>query len=247
MPTNPKLFQKFCKGVVGTFHLLLFNPVSPHSSPSSVRTPVNTYRPSQSQPNHHSKPLSHSLLLCLLSRTKKMAPSKCTTSNKPCLPANGRVDWTAGDRNKRSPFKPMTFIHLERSNQQHTSRKDSSRKKTRRPTARPCSLMDWIHHRSSGTSSSSTQHKSQPPQFRRGPPANQSHYQRFIFARGRPEASSLHGNTAVHHGQHHSTAHDKITPSKPRPHLSDGTTTFDINKYIYIYVCDTVVVNPIQP
>jgi hypothetical protein len=30
-----------------SFHLLLFNPVSPHSSPSSVRTPINTYRPSQ--------------------------------------------------------------------------------------------------------------------------------------------------------------------------------------------------------
>jgi len=28
-----------------------------------------------------------------------------------CQPANGRADWTAGDRNKRSPFGPTRFIH----------------------------------------------------------------------------------------------------------------------------------------
>ena len=37
-----------------------------------------------------------------------------------CQPANGRADWTAGDQNKRSPFRPKRFIHSERSNRQHT-------------------------------------------------------------------------------------------------------------------------------
>ena len=38
-------------------------------------------------------------------------------------PANGRAGWTAGDRNKRSPFGPTRFIHSERSNRQHTHQK----------------------------------------------------------------------------------------------------------------------------
>ena len=52
---------------------------------------------------------------------------------------------------------------------------------------------------------------------------------------------------ALHHDQHHSTADDKVTASKPRPHLSDCATNLDINKYLYIYVCGTVVVNLTQP
>jgi len=49
---------------------------------------------------------------------------------------------------------------------------------------------------------SSTQHQSQPPQFHCGPPASQSRSQRYIIACGRPEASSLHGNPAIHRSRH---------------------------------------------
>ena len=31
-----------CRDTHMSFHLLLFNPVKPHSSPSSVHTPINT-------------------------------------------------------------------------------------------------------------------------------------------------------------------------------------------------------------
>jgi hypothetical protein len=101
------------------------------------------------------------------------------------------------------------------------------------PTARPRSLVDRAHDSSPGILQ---QHHSQPPQLHCGPPANQSRSQWFIIARGRPEASSLHGNAALLRSQHHSTADDKLTASKPRPHLSDCTKTFDINKFLYICV-----------
>ena len=51
----------------GDTHIAALLPLSVHDA---------TYRPSQQQLNHHSKPLSHSLLLCLLPQTKKMAPDK---------------------------------------------------------------------------------------------------------------------------------------------------------------------------
>ena len=118
-----------------------------------------THRPSKQQLNHHSKPLSHSLLLCLLPRTRKWPPASIlhVTSHayQLCQPTNDRADWRADEQNKRSPFGPTRLIHSERNNGQHTSRKDSSRQKTRRLTAQPCSLMDQAHHRSFGTFSSS--------------------------------------------------------------------------------------------
>jgi len=45
----PPFFHMFfiCGDTHMSFHLLLFNPVSPNSSPSSVHTPTNTHRPSQ--------------------------------------------------------------------------------------------------------------------------------------------------------------------------------------------------------
>ena len=66
------------------FHLADLLPLSIHQS---------TLRPIQQQLNHHSKPLSHSLLLCLLPQTKKTAPSKRTTSNDPRLPALSTSQW----------------------------------------------------------------------------------------------------------------------------------------------------------
>jgi len=101
----------------------------------------------------------------------------------------------------------------------------------------PGHIASWTRHTTARWAScSSTQHQLQPPQLHRGPPVNQPCSQWFIIARGRLEASSLHGNAALFRSQHHSTADDKITESKPRPHLSDCTTTFDINKYLYICV-----------
>jgi len=126
------------------------------------------------------------------------------------------------------------FIHSERSNRQQTSRKDSSRQKTRLPGH----VASWTGHTTAhpGHPAAAHQHQSQLPQSHRRPPANQPRDQRFIIARGRLEASSLHGNAALLRSQHHSTADDKITASKPRPHLSDCKTTFDVNKYLYMCV-----------
>jgi len=152
-----------------------------------------------------------------------------------CQPANGRADWTAHDRNKRRLFEPMRFIHSERHNWQHTSRKHSSRK----PDARlPGHVASRTGHTTAhpGHPAAAHQHQLQLPQFHRGHPANQLRDQRFIIARGLLEASSRHGNAALLHSYHRSTTDDKITASKPRPHLSDCTTTFDINKYLYICV-----------
>ena len=53
---------------------------------------------------------------------------------------------------------------------------------------------------------SSTQHQSQPLQSHRGPPASQPRSQRYSIAHGRPEASPLHDNPALHRSHHHSTA-----------------------------------------
>ena len=49
------------------FHLTALLPLS---------TQQSTLRPSQQHLNRHSKPLSHSFLLCLLLQTKKTAPDK---------------------------------------------------------------------------------------------------------------------------------------------------------------------------
>jgi len=51
----------------GGTHIAALLPLSVHQA---------THRTSQQQLNHHSKPLSYSLLLCLLPQTKKMAPDK---------------------------------------------------------------------------------------------------------------------------------------------------------------------------
>ena len=113
----------------------------------------------------------------------------------------------------------------------------------RRYARLPGHVAPWTGHTTSRRAyCSRTQHQSQPPQLHCGPPANQPRSQWFIISRGRPEASSLHGNTALLHSQHHSTADDKIMASKPRPH---STTLTLIN--IYIYMCGTVVVIPTQP
>ena len=51
----------------GDTHTAALLPLSVHQA---------THQPSQQQLNRHSKPLSHSLLLCLLPQTKKMAHDK---------------------------------------------------------------------------------------------------------------------------------------------------------------------------
>ena len=127
-----------------------------------------------------------------------------------------------------------SFIHLERSNQQHTH-KERTHQERRYDARLPGHIASWTGHTIARRASCNcTQHQSQPPQLHRRPPANQPCSQWFI-ARGRSEASSLHGNAALLRSQHHSTADDKITASKPRPHTSNCTTS-DINIYIYIYI-----------
>jgi len=83
----------------------------------------------------------------------------------------------------------------------------------------PGHVASWTGHITAhpGHPAASHQYQSQPHQSHRGPSANQPRDQRFIIARGLPEASSRHGNAAVHRGQHHSKADDKVTASKPQP------------------------------
>ena len=186
--------------------------VPPHSSPSSVCTPVHI--PIQTKViNHHSKALSCFLLLCLTPWAKRPISGPQQAGLHPtshayqlCQPANGRAGWTAGDRNKKRPFWPMSFIYSEGSIwQQHIKK---GHLKTEHTT--PNCLATKPHGPDTPpliqTSCSSTQHQSQPLQFRRGPPANQPRSQRYIIVRGQPEASSLHGNAALHRSHHHSTA-----------------------------------------
>jgi len=45
-----------------------------------------------------------------------------------CQPANGRADWSAGDRNKRSPFGPMRFIHSLGTDNTHQERTHQDRR-----------------------------------------------------------------------------------------------------------------------
>jgi len=86
------------------------------------------------------------------------------------------------------------------------------------PDARlPGHIALWTRHTTAhpGHPAAAHRHQSHPPQFHRGPPANQPRDQRFIIARSLPEASALHGNAALLRSQHHSTADNKITASKP--------------------------------
>jgi len=75
------------------FHLIALLPLSIHKP---------KLRPSQQQFNHYSKPLSHSIILCLLPRTKKTAPKKHTTSNEPHLPALPTSQWQSRLDSRRS-------------------------------------------------------------------------------------------------------------------------------------------------
>ena len=88
------------------FHLTALLPLSIHQS---------ALRPSQQHLNHHRKPLSHSLLLCLLPN-KGNAPWEAELhptrhSYQPCQPASGRADWTAGNLYIRRPSNQREAVH----------------------------------------------------------------------------------------------------------------------------------------
>ena len=71
------------------FHLTALFPLSVHPS---------TYRPGQQQLNHHSKPLAHSPLLCLIPRNKRKRPLELHLTRRVyqlCQPTNGRAGWPA--------------------------------------------------------------------------------------------------------------------------------------------------------
>ena len=130
---------------------------------------------------------------------------------------------------QKKPSDQRKGVHSERSNQQHASRKKSSIQKTRLPSH----IASWTGHTTAHLGILQ-QHQSQSPQLHRGPPANQPRSHWFIIARSQPEASSLHGNTTLLRSQHHSTADDKITASKPRPHCTTLTLR---NIYMYVWYC----------
>ena len=108
------LYKHWCGDTHMSFHLL-FNPVSPHSSPSPVRTPGNTYRlgnGSLTTTANHTLTSSFSIYFHEQRKRQPASALKPTShAYQLCQPANGRVYWTAGDRNKRSPFGPTRFIY----------------------------------------------------------------------------------------------------------------------------------------
>jgi len=74
------------------FHLTALLPLFVHQS---------AHRPSQQHLNHHRKPVSHFLLVCLLPN-KGNGPweaelHQTSHAYQLCQPANGSADWTAGD------------------------------------------------------------------------------------------------------------------------------------------------------
>jgi len=123
-----------------------------------------------------------------------------------CQPANGRAGWTAGDWNKKRPFRPTKFIHSERSICQKHIKKGHIKTEDTTPNCPATMPRGPDTPPLIQTSCSSTQHQSQPPQFHRGPPASQSRSQRYIITCGQPEASSLYGNPALHRSHHHPAA-----------------------------------------
>jgi len=130
------------------FHLTALLPLSINQS---------THRPSQQHFNHHRKPLSHSLLLCLLPN-KENGPREAElhpTSHayQLCQPASGRADWTAGNLHKRSPSDQQEAVHRKGVTANNTQKKKLG--KTGDTTAWQRCLVDWAHHCSSGASSSS--------------------------------------------------------------------------------------------
>jgi len=140
---------------------------------------------------------------CKRNYLQEATPTSCT--NQPMAEQTGqqatRIKGAHSDQRDSFIQKGVTNnTHQERTHQD------------RRPDARlPSHVVMWTRHTTAhpGHPAAAHQHQSQPSQFHHGPLANQPHDQRFIIARGLPEASSLHGNTALHHGQHHSTADDK--------------------------------------
>ena len=103
------------------FHLTALLPLS---IPQSTHT--NLVNCSLTAKANHS--LTPSFSVCFHKQSKQPPASVLHPTSHTyqlCQPTNGRAGWTACDRNKRSPFGPTRFSHSERSNQQHTSRKEN--------------------------------------------------------------------------------------------------------------------------
>ena len=102
------------------FRLTALLPLSVHQS---------THRPSKQHLNHHRKPLSHSLLLCLLPN-KENSPWEAelpagSHAHQLCQPANGRAGWPARDLYKRSPSDQRQVVQSEGVNCQWQNRKEA--------------------------------------------------------------------------------------------------------------------------
>ena len=174
------------------FHLTALLALSEHQS---------THRPSQQHLNHHWKPLSHSLLLCLLPN-KGNGPWQAElhpTSHgyQLCQPANGRADWTAGDLYKRSPSNQRGAVHQKGVTVNNTLKRKIGKKGGM--TARPQCLVDQTHHRSSGASSSSP---SEPVAAASIPPrtSGQSTAWPAVHHRLRTSVHIYFGNLAMNRG-----------------------------------------------
>ena len=113
--------------------------------------------------NHHSKPLSHSLLLCLLPQTNETSPDKrnylleatpISSANQP-MAEQADQQWPVW----KKPSDRRKAVHSEGVIcQWHIKKKtlqDTSKQETWRPIARPRCLADRAHHRSSRHTASS--------------------------------------------------------------------------------------------
>jgi len=152
------------------FHLTALLPLSIHQS---------ALRPSQQHLNHHRKPLSHSLLLCLLPN-KGNAPWEAELhptrhSYQPCQPASGRADWTAGNLYIRRPSNQREAVHRKAVHSVGVTCQWQTRRKLCKTAWRQCDQCPTACHAASWTRPSPATASSRQPATAlatlcRGPP-----------------------------------------------------------------------------
>jgi len=172
---------------------------APHSSPSSVRTPMSfqlltALLPLSAQPSTHRTSRQH------LNRSLSLTPSLSTANNENgpwqaelhegrhtqqlCQPANGSADWTAGDLYIRRPSNQREAVHQkavhseEVNCQQHSKEnlcKAASRQCTRRPASRSRRIVNSAFPCNSKQPSASNCTDHSLPVVHHGPPSPATH------------------------------------------------------------------------
>ena len=151
---------------------------------------------------------NHSLtppLLCLLLRTKKTAPDKRNylLEATPISPANQPM---AEQADQQWPVQKWPRFQPEDSQGLHPEVHQERTHQDRRYDARlPGHVASWTGHPAAALNT-----VADPSTSLRTSGKLTAWPRWFNIARGLPEASSRHGNAALHHDLHYSTADDKV-------------------------------------